>query len=92
MKGFLSHIEDFNEELRDACFEFFYWFSRFEFALKDQGFVRAGHYGEAQVNWNEFVEKHSANYSISKEAQLLLEKLPQTDKIQVAMLTPIPVN
>ena len=78
MHKFVSHIEDFDQNLRAACFEYFYWFSRFEFAMKDQGFVRAGHYGEAQVDWNKFVNKHSANYSMSKEAQLLLEKPPQT--------------
>lgn len=78
MKDSLFHIEDFDQDLRVACFEFFFWFSRFEYALKAAGLARAGRYGEAQVSWQEFVKKHAKEYMLSDEAQSLLKDPPQT--------------
>lgn len=77
MTHFVSHIEDFDGDLRAACFEFFFWFSRFEYALKVSGSVKAGRYGEAQVNWQEFVNKHAAKYAPTDEARALIKSPPK---------------
>ena len=77
MNKFVSHIEDFDLDLRIACFEFFFWFSRFEYALKANGWARAGRYGEAQVNWQGFVDKHAGKYALTGEARSLIESPPK---------------
>lgn len=74
---FLSHLEDFPNELKLTCFEFFYWFSRFEFALKEGGYVKRGPYDAALPDWNKFRDKFSTAYAVSQEARLLLADPPQ---------------
>ena len=32
--------EDIEDNLKELAFDFFYWFSRFEFALKENKFLR----------------------------------------------------
>ena len=51
MKIFLSHLEDYPNDLRLKCFEVFYWFSRFEFALKENGYLKEGPYSAALPDW-----------------------------------------
>lgn len=80
MNQFLSHVEDYGEDLRALCFEFFYWFSRFEYALKERGYVKAGRYGEAQVAWGRFASERAGEYSLSTEAKYLVEDPPQSQK------------
>jgi hypothetical protein len=77
MTHFISHIEDFDGDLRAACFEFFFWFSRFEYALKANGLAKAGRYGEAQVNCQGFVNKHAAKYAPTDEARSLIKSPPK---------------
>lgn len=33
--------DELSEELKSVSFEFFYWFSRFEFVLKENGFLKS---------------------------------------------------
>ena len=74
---FLSHYKDYPNDLRLKCFEFFYWFSRFEFALKENGYVKEGSYNAALPDWEKFRDTHSDNYITSPEASTLLEAPPQ---------------
>ena len=39
---------------RDLVFEFFAVFSRFEYALKRDGFLRTSQHGQAQPDWNKY--------------------------------------
>ncbi len=65
-------------ELSNLAFEFFFWFSRFEFALKENGFLETHKPGSlADPGWREFVEKYQANYSPSQNASLLLSLGPK---------------
>ncbi|AGM36360.1 MULTISPECIES: hypothetical protein [Idiomarina] len=44
--------EDINNELKDIAFDFFYWFSRFEFALKRNKFLKRDGAGDiAEPGW-----------------------------------------
>ena len=74
---FVFRYEDYPNDLRLKCFEFFYWFSRFEFALKENGYVKEGSYHAALPEWEKFRDTHSDNYITSPEASTLLEAPPQ---------------
>ncbi|PLK48298.1 hypothetical protein [Uliginosibacterium sp. TH139] len=46
-------------ELTALAFDFFYWFSRFEFALKENKYLKNHAEGATALpGWDEFVEKH----------------------------------
>lgn len=82
MSKYLSHIEDFDEPLRAKCFEYFYWFSRFEFALKENNFARAAWHGGAEVDWTKFVEEFADSYSYCAAASDLIKKPPNRQVFQ----------
>jgi hypothetical protein len=73
----LIHHGDYSNDLRLTCFDFFYWFSRFEFALKESGRVTAGRYNEALPDWNGFIKEWSPKYVASEEALRLLRAPPR---------------
>ena len=77
MNTFLTHLEDYPNDLRLKCFEFFYWFSRFEFALKENEYLKEGPYSAALPDWETFRDKHSEEYVLSEEAKRLLYAPPQ---------------
>lgn len=59
------------------AFEFFYWFSRFEFALKENGFLKSKEIGsKAEPGWDEFVREFCGQYEPLPEAQFLLGNAP----------------
>jgi len=71
-----------NDDLKDLAFDFFYWFSRFEFALKENGLVRAGPYNSAQADWNIFISMFELNYQIDIAAQELLDNPPDVQVVE----------
>jgi hypothetical protein len=74
---FLFHLEDFPNDVRSLCFEFFYWFSRFEFALKENGYVTKGQAGSAAPAWNKFKEEFAEAYDTTQAAQELFARPPR---------------
>lgn len=70
--------EDVPDDLRDLTFDFFYWFSRFEFAMKENGFLRNAFVGaRAEVGWNKLIDQLKDNYSTTLEAQRLIDLNPK---------------
>lgn len=70
--------EDITKELSGLAFDFFYWFSRFEFCLKDNGYLKHDELGaNAEPGWEKFVEKHASKYQPSIDAQTLLNAPPE---------------
>lgn len=66
------------EDLESASFEFFYWFSRFEFALKENKFLKNKKPGsKAEPSWRAFKEEYMASYVSSVEAQRLITLHPK---------------
>jgi hypothetical protein len=63
-------------EIDQIAFDFFYWFSRFEYALKENKYVRSGRNGTAEVDWKEFVNRHCDQYVLSEKAKGLFEAPP----------------
>ena len=69
-------------DLRDLAFDFFYWFSRFEYALKANGYlVISQNSHQATPNWDQFVSDRRAGYSPSLAAQALMEANPQEEVV-----------
>jgi hypothetical protein len=67
-----------NKKLEEVGFDFFYRFSRFEFALKENGYLKSTKPGAAvEPGWDAFVKKWFDSYSISKEGSQLLSAKPQ---------------
>jgi len=65
-------------ELTALAFDFFYWFSRFEFALKENKYLKDHSEGAtASPGWDEFVKNHSDAYQVSAEAQAILDARPE---------------
>lgn len=65
-------------DLEKASFEYFYWFSRFEFMLKENRFLKETEPGsKAEPSWEKFVKHFHKKYSPSPEAMRLIELHPK---------------
>lgn len=70
--------DDIDNQLKDASFEFFYWFSRFEFALKENKCLKSQKPGaNAEPNWKKFQSDHKTEYVASTEARELIGLHPK---------------
>jgi hypothetical protein len=70
--------DEIDDELKDASFDYFYWYSRFEFALKENRYLKEHQAGaKAEPNWKAFREKHKDAYLVTKEARQLIELHPK---------------
>ena len=77
--GIHMRKDDVGGSLSNLAFDFFYWFSRFEFALKENGYLNSYEHGaKAEPGWNEFVDRWHPRYTASAEAQLLLKHPPES--------------
>lgn len=75
-------IEEIDENLRNVSFEYFYWFSRFEFALKENSYlVNVTPKSKAEASWETFREKYKSSYSPSEEANELIKLHPKRQLI-----------
>jgi hypothetical protein len=76
-------LDDVDSQLSELAFRFFYWFSRFEFALKENGYLKFHTPGEnAEPGWDEFVEEWCDNYVASPNAEVLLTSPPERQIVQ----------
>src|SRR5688500_13652990 len=65
-------------ELTQTAFDFFYWFSRFEFCLKENRYLKdAQPKAIAEPGWDQFVAEVEDRYQISAEAKALLQQPPE---------------
>lgn len=74
-----SKYDDLDEELKNLVFDFFYWFSRFEYALKMELPKVKGPGESAQANWNEFRTKHESEYVVIPALTELLDEPPSRE-------------
>jgi hypothetical protein len=80
--GKVVRKEDINNELKDIAFDFFYWFSRFEFALKENKFLKRDGAGDiAEPGWEKFIEQHKRTFQHTDESKKLLELNPKRQKV-----------
>lgn len=76
----MIHRDDIDDVMKDLAFEFFYRFSRFEFALKENGKIKAGLRGVAGPDWKAFIEEHEITYQLSERGNELLLAPPEVQK------------
>lgn len=70
--------DDIPDDLKRLAFDFFYWFSRFEFALKEARCLKSTEEGaKAEVSWDRFIEKHRDAYQLTPAGQALIAAKPQ---------------
>lgn len=73
---------EINQDVLTFAFDFFYWFSRFEYALKENKFLKSHVAGErAAPGWDEFVTKWEGCYVPSDQALNLLRENPEAQVI-----------
>jgi hypothetical protein len=64
--------------LTQKAFEFFFWFSRFEAALKESGFLKNEAEGAtAEPSWQHFVEVFASEYALTESGKKLIELAPE---------------
>jgi hypothetical protein len=89
----IMHREDIPKDLEQIAFDFFYWFSRFEFALKENHFLKAEEVGApAEPGWDAFVSKHEGGYQLSAAAIELVVANPERQVVGVGDLEFRPVG
>ena len=75
-------LDEVSNEIRTAAFEFFYWFSRFEFALKECQYLLSNVPGnKAQVNWQSYIDRWKDDYTLSESAAALVAANPERQVI-----------
>lgn len=70
--------EDVSDRLRTLAFDFFFRFSRFEFALKEAGILKCHHVGaNAEADWNVYIRSFRDKYALSAAGKALIDARPQ---------------
>ncbi|MFD1215016.1 hypothetical protein [Microbulbifer celer] len=74
--------ESINDDLKLLAFEFFYWFSRFEFSLKENKILKSEDIGaNAEPGWDQFVKRFKGKFEHSAETQKLLDLNPKRQRV-----------
>ncbi|WP_342244335.1 hypothetical protein [Pseudomonas sp. OTU5201] len=77
-------FETVSGSLTQKAFEFFFWFSRFEAALKESGFLKSDVEGAvAEPSWEKFVHAYAAKYTPTESGKKLLELAPERQIVGV---------
>ncbi len=74
--------DNIHDELQKLTFDYFYWFSRFEFALKENRKIYAGCRNSALADWNEFAKEYEKHYRLDDSAKKLLENPPKYQVVE----------
>lgn len=70
--------EDIPNDLRTLVYDFFFWFSRFEFALKEARILRNSEPGaNAEPGWTRFIIDNKDSYQINTAGRSLIAANPQ---------------
>lgn len=70
--------DDVNDDLKELAFDFFFRFARFEFALKENGYLQDSSPGARAVpNWDCFVANWHQDYRASDHAARIIEAAPK---------------
>src|SRR6266542_1145125 len=82
---------------RELACEFFAVFSRFEFALKEEGYVYVNRFGRATPDWNRFAESAASVLDVEIGSDLeaainyLTSELPQV-QVSAQGWSPVPLR
>lgn len=68
---------DISKNLQEVSFDFFYWFSRFEFSLKENQFFVEKFGGAAAPDWRKFITEYSKTFVHTENTKKLLDLAPK---------------
>lgn len=70
--------DEIPDELRPLVYDFFFWFSRFEYALKEARMLRSLVPGDnAEPDWTRFIMEHKNGYQINAASKALIVASPR---------------
>lgn len=70
--------DEISTDVLSKALDFFYWFSRFEFALKENRFLRNDVYGSrAESDSDAFVERLQRDYSLTVAGEATIAENPK---------------
>jgi len=73
---------DIKDELKDLGFDFLFFYARFEFALKENGYLKKTKPGApAEAAWKAFREKWEGEYVRTSAATALIEANPKKQEV-----------
>jgi hypothetical protein len=77
-------LDEIDKDLRDLAFNFFYWFSRFEFVLKERRFLKSDTIGDrANPSWDKFTKKFRGAYTLTLAGKALIDEKPKRQIVAV---------
>lgn len=74
--------DNIQTELQKLAFDYFYWFSRFEFALKENGKIKRGYRNSALADWSGFTKDYEKHYRLDNSAKKLMENPPEYQVVE----------
>jgi hypothetical protein len=75
------------DDLRPLVYDFFFWFSRFEYALKEARVLKNLEPGaNAEPGWTRFINERKDSYQISAAGKALIAANPQRQIVTTADL------
>jgi hypothetical protein len=70
--------DEIPNDLRPLVYDFFFWFSRFEYALKEARILKNPEPGaNAEPGWARFIDEHEGAYQIGSAGLALIAANPQ---------------
>ncbi|WP_182074029.1 MULTISPECIES: hypothetical protein [unclassified Serratia (in: enterobacteria)] len=74
--------DEIDPELKELAYDFFYWYSRFECALKENSFLKSNTPGDnADPCWNKFIVTYNKNFTHSSSTIKIINLHPKRQKI-----------
>lgn len=79
--------DEIPEDLRPLVYDFFFWFSRFEYALKEARILKNPEPGaSAEPGWTRFINEFKDSYQIGAVGEALIAANPQRQIVTAADL------
>jgi hypothetical protein len=79
--------DEIPDDLRPLVYDFFFWFSRFEYALKEARFLKNPEPGaNAEPGWRRFINERKDNYQIGPAGKALITANPKRQIVTAADL------
>ncbi|TBF35226.1 hypothetical protein ELG88_08360 [Rhizobium leguminosarum] len=74
--------DEITDDLMDLGFDFLFFYARFEFALKENKYLKKSKPGApAEAGWTAFTAKWQADYKLTAAAAALIEAAPKREVI-----------
>ena len=71
-------MQELDKNILKVSLEYLYWFSRFEYTLKENGHLKSNQIGNRAIaNWDSFRDEYLERYSPSNDAYKLIELHPK---------------